>query len=374
MPQFPGPQRDGSPRGEELAVVDYSVRLPPGHRVPHRYSVPGTFAPRFRLWRHVSEGGPISELTAGVPDGSDEAPTGDSRFVRFAVAHGELLTGLCFRVALVAFVLASLFPIYITCVIAVMPHLMVWGEVAVVPPAVSPEGFAIAVRGIPWVLALTNSLVVAVSTVVLVLAVSVPAGYVFGRLDFPGRAPLFVAVLLFALFPPEAIVRPLLLLFAGEVSVFGVTPPELYDTHLAVILPISTLLVPLAVALLTVFFAGIPDDLEGAARVQGATRIGALRHVVLPLARPGIVSVATLVFVEAYTEQFFTLYMSQGYRGVSSTVQSEIYKMFNPFWALAYPNAVAAAGVIGLIPSALVLLFMAGRLDSWLSAWGSVTR
>jgi multiple sugar transport system permease protein len=295
---------------------------------------------------------------------------GADRASTLVVRHGDLIHRLCLRVLIVVFVVTSLAPLYMAAVYAVTPHLAVWNGPGLIPATVSPEGFLIAIARIQWPLAFVNSMLISWLATLLALCVAIPAGYVFGRLRFPGRRPLFVAVLLIALFPPQAFARPLLQLFQTQVTLLGVTTPQLYNTHAAVALPIGTLSLPLSIALLTVFFAGIPDDLEAAARVEGASRIGALRRVILPLARPGVASVATLVFVEAYTEYFFTAFMTQGYRSVGTTIQAGIYQMYQPPWRLAYPNGVAAAGLIGLLPSAVVILYLTGRLDSWLSAWG----
>lgn len=311
--------------------------------------------------------------TQEAVDDSEAARRRGDRLARLAGPHGKRFERLCFRLALVVSLVIALFPIYWTAVVAVTPHPQVWQNIGVVPTAVSAEGIALAFGTTNWVSVLGNSILISLLTTALVLLVATPAGYVFGRLEFPGRRPLFVAVLLVAVIPPQGIALPLYRLFRGYVTVAGVSPPELFDTPAGIVLPSSALVVPLAIGLLTVFFAGVPDDLEDAARIAGATRGQALRLVILPLARPGIVSVATLVFIEAYTEYFFTAFMTTGPRGIGYTVQSRLQEMVTPLWQLAYPNMVAVASLIGLVPPALVILYMSGQLDSWLSAWGSAT-
>ena len=322
--------------------------------------------------RSPAERGPPSSPAPVTESDEPERDTGD-RLARLGVDHRAALYTWCFRLALFACLLVSLFPIYWLLVMALTPHLLVWGQIGVVPPAVSAEGFVLALTRHNWVLAFANSLFVSVVTTLLVLLVGIPAGYAFGRLRFPGRRPLFALVLLLAVFPPQAVAKPLYHLFVTQLTVVGIDLPVVYRTPAAIILPISTFALPLSIGLLTVFFAGIPDDLEQAARIAGATRHEAIRYVVLPLARPGVVSVATLVFVEAYTEQFFSRFMSIGDGAVETSVQLVIYNIYNPKWALAYPNALAAAGLLGLVPSFFVLLVMVGRLDTWLSAWGDAT-
>ena len=276
------------------------------------------------------------------------------------------------RFALAVFALGALFPIYFMFVVALTPHSYVWTDIGLVPPLVSLEGFEFALARVDWVQAYAYSLLIAGGSTLLVLLVSIPAAYAFGRLSFPGRRVLFVAVLCIFLFPQQSVALPLYELFVSEIELFGWTL-KIYDTPVAIVLPLSTFMLPLAIALLTLFFSGIPTDLEDAARLEGATRIEALWHVVLPLAKPGIASVATLVFIEAYTDHFFTLFMTRGAGGAASTVQANIYYIYNPPWALAYPNALAAAGLIGLIPVVFVVAYLVHNLDSWLAAWNDVT-
>lgn len=276
------------------------------------------------------------------------------------------------RLALLVFVVGSLFPIYVLFSIAFTPSSYVWTDAGLVPPLFSTEGFELALRR-DWVAAFTNSIVIAGGATLLVLAVAIPASYAFGRIAFPGRWPLFLAVLSLVFFPRQAVAIPLYDLFTTPLELFGLTFPSIYDTHAAIILPVSTFSLPLAVGLLTLFFHGIPDQLEDAARLEGATRLQALRHVIVPLARPGIASVGALVFIEAYTEHFFTLFMTRGADGVQPTAKAIVYYIYNPFWALAKPNALAAAGLISLLPVVVVLVLALSRLDSWLAAWDSVT-
>lgn len=300
----------------------------------------------------------------------DEETLRGQRLARLTNVYGEPFARICFRFGLGVSLVFSLFPIYWLFVVAVTPHPDVWTGVGLFPKTISSQGFRLALQTVDWGLALFNSLLIAVLTTAFVLLVSIPAGYAFGRLNFYGRRPFFAAVLLVAVFPPESIFLPLNDLFRGYTEVFGVSPPALFNTHVAVILPSSTLILPLAIGLLTVFFASVPNELEDAARVAGATRLQAMRRVVFPLARPGIASVTTLVFIESYTEYFFTAFMTAGARGAGYTVQSRLSEIITPIWQLGFPNMAAAAGLFGLLPSLFVVLYMSGQIDSWLSEWG----
>jgi multiple sugar transport system permease protein len=118
-----------------------------------------------------------------------------------------------------------------------------------------------------------------------------------------------------------------------------------------------------------VFFAQIPDELEAAARVEGATRLGALRRVVLPLARPGVAAAGVLTFVQVYNEFFFSYLMTDG--------DPRHWAPLAPFvYGLRYSEATlgAAAAVLGLAPVALVLLVANDSLVEGVAATVPVER
>ena len=135
------------------------------------------------------------------------------------------------------------------------------------------------IAGSPMPRALGNSLGIAAAVTVLAAALGAPAAYALARLPVPGRRLLLLGIVLSTAVPAVATVGPLYLL----VRALG-----LRDTWLAVILADTSIALPLMVWLLTGFVREIPRDLEEAAAVDGAGRLAALRHVVLPVVAPGL--------------------------------------------------------------------------------------
>jgi multiple sugar transport system permease protein len=101
--------------------------------------------------------------------------------------------------------------------------------------------------------------------------------------------------------PPALFVVPFLILFATV---------GLVDTHVGLILVYTVFNIPFAVWIMRDFFNGIPGELEESALVDGATRWQVFRHVVLPLSRPGLVSVALFSFVFAWNEFLYALMLT----------------------------------------------------------------
>lgn len=143
---------------------------------------------------------------------------------------------------------------------------------------------------------LGNSLLVGLGSTVITVLLSVLAAYGFYRLRFPGRDLLFRAVLVAYAFPGILILIPLY----GMMSQAG-----LIDTPAALVIVNVTFASPFAIWMMRSFFASIPAELEEAALIDGASRLAILLRIMVPLAAPGIASVAIFAFIASWTEYLF---------------------------------------------------------------------
>jgi ABC-type glycerol-3-phosphate transport system permease component len=132
--------------------------------------------------------------------------------------------------------------------------------------------------------------------VLLSLGVGVPAAYAFARFPFAGRSFLFFALLIMRMLPPIAVLVPMYVLF----SKIGLT-----TTRFSAVLAYTTFSLPLVVWIMRGFFEDLPRELEESAWVDGATRWDAFLHVVLPLARPGMVAASILCLQLAWNDFLF---------------------------------------------------------------------
>lgn len=146
--------------------------------------------------------------------------------------------------------------------------------------------------------ALINSIGVGLITTVIAVLLGTMAAYAVARLDFPGKKLLIGAALLIAMFPQISLVTPL---FNIERAI------GLFDTWPGLILPYITFALPLAIYTLSAFFREIPWELEKAAKMDGATPWQAFRKVIAPLAAPGVVTAAILVFIFAWNDLLLAL-------------------------------------------------------------------
>jgi multiple sugar transport system permease protein len=201
-----------------------------------------------------------------------------------------------------------------------------------------------------------NTLVVTVAATVLSLFCSILIGYALGRLTFRGGTFLGLAIFLAYLVPPTLLFIPL----SQVVARFG-----LYNRYWALIFTYPTFLIPFAGWLLMGYFRTIARDLEDAALVDGATRLQAMRQIVLPLALPGILSAGIFCFTLGWNEFLYALvFMGTGSMKtipvgvVSDLIRADVY-----FW-----GSLMAAGILGSVPVAIAYSFFVDHYISGLTS------
>lgn len=224
------------------------------------------------------------------------------------------------------------------------------------PRAISLEHYVAVFRDPQFPAALLNSLGVGLIATLIAVIVATLAAYAIVRLRFPGRRLVLVAALAVAMFPPIAIVGPLFDLW----RLLG-----LFDTWAGLVIPYMTLTLPLAIWTISAFFRELPWELERAARVDGATRLGAFRHAILPLAAPGVFASAILVFIFAWNDFLFAASLTS--TQASRTVPAAI-AFFTGSSRFEQPTgSLAAASVVVTIPVVLLILVFQRRIVAGLT-------
>ncbi len=145
---------------------------------------------------------------------------------------------------------------------------------------------------------LKNSLVITISVTFLNVALASMLAFVFSRIEFRGRSLLFNILMIGLLFPLVIAILPIFI---------EVRQLHLINSMWGVILPLVTFGLPGSVIILRSFFTHVPVELEDAAYIDGATTFGFFRYILLPLARPALLAVATLQVIAAWNEYFLPL-------------------------------------------------------------------
>ncbi len=146
--------------------------------------------------------------------------------------------------------------------------------------------------------ALFNSAWVSGTTVLLSLVVGAFAAYALGRLQFRGRTAMMYVVLAMTMFPQISILSGLFTIISDV---------GLYGSPLSLILAYPIFTLPFTVWVLTSFFKGLPDEIEQAALVDGATSFQTFYLIMLPLTAPALVTTGLLAFISAWNEYLYAL-------------------------------------------------------------------
>lgn len=186
------------------------------------------------------------------------------------------------------------FPVYWMVLTAFRPASQVLSN----PPVFWPNGFTLdnfsrAMGTETFWANVRSSVVIGVGTVLVSLVIGTLAAFAVARFRFAGRKAFVVVILGVQMIPLTALVIPVYLL----INDVGMT-----DTLTGVILTYLVFMLPFTVWLLRGFIAGIPPELEEAAMVDGCTRLGAFRRVVLPLLAPGLVATSIFAMIQAWNE------------------------------------------------------------------------
>lgn len=189
---------------------------------------------------------------------------------------------------------------------------------------------------------ITNSVVIALGSVLLSLVVGVPAGYVLARRDIPFKEDIAFFILGFRFAPVLLVVIPLFNIFQAI---------GLYDTYLGMIWVYQVVTLPMIVWLSRSYIEDIPKDIEEAAAIDGAKPVRIVFHIVLPLLKPGLIGASLLVFLLAWHNFALGLILTS----TRAPVTVALLKLLNP-GVQFYPVMAAGLVVTMIVPVVLIVV------------------
>jgi len=256
-----------------------------------------------------------------------------------------------FYVPMAVFIVFTLFPFYWMAVTAVRPDeelYRTWRQASATPfwtlnPTLEHFRGLMQTTAFPhW---LWNTMLIAIVSTLISLICGMFAGYALARLKFRGSEFLGTAIFVTYLVPQTLLFIPL-----ADI----IRDLHLGNTPWALMLTYPTFLIPFCTWLLMGYFKTIPKELEECARIDGATRFGAMVRIVFPVAIPGILSAGIFAFTLSWNEFIYALiFMSSAeLKTVPVGVVSELIRGDIFFW-----GQLMAGALLGSIPVALVYSF-----------------
>lgn len=253
-------------------------------------------------------------------------------------------------------VLYALFPVLWILSLSLKPTSTV-KDGKLIPSSVTFDNYRAIFHGNYFSSALVNSIGIGAITTVIAVVIGAMAAYAVARLDFPGKGLLIGAALLIAMFPQISLVTPI---FDIERSV------GLFDTWPGLIIPYITFALPLALYTLSAFFREIPWDLEKAAKMDGATPGQAFRKVIVPLAAPGIVTAAILVFIFAWNDLLLALSLTATKAAITAPVAIANFTGSSQFEEPT--GSIAAGAMVITVPIIVFVLIFQRRIVAGLTS------
>jgi len=260
------------------------------------------------------------------------------------------------RVAILAYVVFALFPLYWLLKVSLTPNDLLYTEgVRMWPSRITFDHFAFVLKHSDFPIFFRNSLIVAGSTSIVVTLLASLSGYALSRFTFRGKYWIVGLMLLTQMFPLVMLVAPIFKILS---------PLGLTNSLTGLVIVYTAFNLPFATFLMQSFFDGIPKDLEEAAMIDGATQFVAFRQIILPLTLPGIAATLGFVFTAAWSELLFALMLISS--NSASTFPVGLLTFVSKF-SVDF-GQMMAAGVLALIPACVFFLLIQRYLVQGLTA------
>lgn len=203
-----------------------------------------------------------------------------------------------------------------------------------------------------------NSVVVAVFTMVIGIAMSATAGYALSRFNFPGKRGVMWLFLITQMFPVAILIVPIYTIMANL---------GLIDTKASLVIAYCSVAVPFCTWMLRGYFDTIPAELDDAAALDGLGPFRTFWYVILPLARPGLAVTAFYTFLTAWGEVAYAIAFILTDKNLTlGAGLQQFVPRFNPQWDL-----LTAGAVLIMLPASLVFYFAQKHLVAGLTAGGT---
>lgn len=204
---------------------------------------------------------------------------------------------------------------------------------------------------------LKNSVIVSVGTALIVTLLSILGGYSLARYRFVGKGSMMLFLLITQMVPGILVMIPTYLLF---------TQMQITNTHLSLLIFYVVVNVPFCVITMRSFFERIPVALEEASWVDGCTKLSSLVRIILPVMFPGIVAVFVFAFIGAWNELIAgTIFLNTPDMWTIPVGLKSLIGKYDVRW-----GALMAGGVLALLPTALMFVFVQRFVVEGLTAGG----
>ncbi len=247
-------------------------------------------------------------------------------------------------IVMAIYLLFLMIPIYWLVNMSFKTNDEITGTFSLFPRDFTIQNYAVIFTDPSWYMGYVNSIIYVTINVVISLAVALPAAYAFSRYTFMGDKHLFFWLLTNRMSPPAVFALPFFQLYSSI---------GLFDTHIAVALAHCLFNVPLAVWILEGFMRGVPKEIDETAYIDGYSFPKFFVKIFMPLIASGIGVAAFFCFMFSWVELLLSRTLTSVNAKPIAATMTRTVSASGMDWGL-----LAAAGVLTIIPGALVIWFV----------------
>ncbi|ETX30412.1 carbohydrate ABC transporter permease [Roseivivax isoporae] len=247
-------------------------------------------------------------------------------------------------VVMTLYLLFLMLPIYWLLNMSLKTNTEILSGLTLFPHTLTFENYATILTDASWYMGYVNSLIYVVMNTVISLAVALPAAYAFSRYSFMGDKHLFFWLLTNRMAPPAVFALPFFQLYSSV---------GLFDTHIAVALAHCLFNVPLAVWILEGFMRGVPREIDETAYIDGYSFGKFFVKIFMPLIASGIGVAAFFCFMFSWVELLLSRTLTSVDAKPIAATMTRTVGAAGVDWGV-----LAAAGVLTIVPGALVIYFV----------------
>lgn len=223
------------------------------------------------------------------------------------------------------------------------------------PSSFNLDNYKAALQYAPILKYFMNSVLIVGISVLVTVALVAMCAYVISRFDFKLKTLIVLLISASLMLPAQAISQPLFAIFQ-KLGIF--------DTKLGLIIVYSAMGIPMSFFVMVSYYKTISTALEESAYIDGATFIQTFLHIILPLAKPGLVTIAMIQFINIWNEFYFALMLTSGDRARTVPIALNYYM---GTFANNY-SALFAAVVMTVLPTIILFILLQRQVMESLTA------
>ncbi len=231
------------------------------------------------------------------------------------------------------------------------------------PPHYFPSHFTLdnyrnMMDSVPFTVYFRNSLIFAVGSAIISVIASALAAYALARIRFPGSNLVYMLLILSSALPQISVLVPLFQTYQQLNQMSSVSP--VVKELVALILLMSSLILPFTILILVSFVMQVPPEIEEAALIDGANIVQVLTRIVLPLIMPAVSTMTVINFIISWNELLYPLVFAQ--HGSSKTLSVALVELSSDASTYTRPWDMLSALSVFMVISVLLLVLFAQRL------------